>query len=478
MKESEPTTPSSGGVDRIEPQNVKGFRDLLPRNAFRKNEIVSIIRETYESYGFLPVETPGLEYLEILLGEYGDENTKQIFRFRSPEEQEVALRFDLTVPLARIVAQYNDLPKPFKRYQVGPVWRADKPDPGRFREFTQFDVDVVGTSSQLAEAEVIGAVVRALNRIGTGPFAVNVNSRKVLNAVVEYSGIPSSRAKDVFRVLDKLNKVGIENIELELTKGRYDASGDFITGLGLTETNVRKIKDYLALPKGERKEVLNEISGLLGNESCQDLKNLDGFLDVLELGSDVVAFDPTIARGLDYYTGPVFEVNLTEKPQFGSVAGGGRYDNLVRRFTDTDVPAVGFSIGVDRLLAALGEGNATGTFTDVVVTIMDRDKLGEYLRIADELRSAGVRTDLYLGQEKGLRKQLQYADRVDARFAVIIGSNEFEKGVVTVKDLKAGEAVSKDAAQREEWLKKSREIQREIPRSGFTGEILKLLADK
>lgn len=476
MKESESLTPTSRNMEKIEPQNVKGFRDLLPRYAYKKNEIVSTIRKVYESYGFLPVETPGLEYLEILLGEYGDENTKQIFRFRSPDEQEVALRFDLTVPLARIVAQYADLPKPFKRYQVGSVWRADKPDPGRFREFTQFDVDIVGTSSQLAEAEVIGAVVKALREIGAGDFMVNVNSRKVLNAVVEYSGIQSGRAKDVFRVLDKLNKVGIENIELELTKGRLDASGDFITGLGLTEANVVKIKNYLELPKGDRKEVLGEISSLLGPESCDDLKSLDGFLDVLGLGSDVVAFDPTIARGLDYYTGPVFEVNLKDKPQFGSVAGGGRYDNLVKRFTDADLPAVGFSIGVDRLLAALGDAGTEINFTDVVVTIMERERLDEYLKIAEELRNAGVRTDLYLGQEKGLRKQLQYADRVNARFAVIVGSNEFGKGVVTVKDLKAGENVSKDAAEREEWLKKSREIQREIPRKDFVAEILKLLA--
>ncbi len=463
-------------MEKIEPQNVKGFRDLLPQYAYRKNEIVSTIRKVYERYGFLPVETPGLEYLEILLGEYGEENTKQIFRFKSPEEQDVALRFDLTVPLARIVAQYNDLPKPFKRYQVGSVWRADKPDPGRFREFTQFDADVVGTSSQLAEAEVIGAVVGALEEIGVGKFSVNVNSRKVLNAVVEYSGIPAGRAKDVFRVLDKLNKIGMPNVELELTKGRRDVSGDFIPGLGLTDINVGKIKDYLALPKGERKRVLGELAGLLGPESCEDLKNLDGFLDVLGLDSEVVSFDPTIARGLDYYTGPVFEVNLTDKPQFGSVAGGGRYDNLVQRFTDASLPAVGFSIGVDRLLAALGEGNDKAAFSEVVVTIMDRDKAGEYLKIASELRQAGVRTDLYLGQEKGLRKQLQYADRVNARFAVIVGSNEIEKGVVTIKDLRAGENVSKDAAQREEWLKKSREIQKEVPRKELTAEILRLLA--
>jgi histidyl-tRNA synthetase len=463
-------------MNKIEPQNVKGFRDLLPRSAFRKNEIISVIRKVYESYGFLPVETPGLEYLEILLGEYGDENTKQIFRFKSPEEQDVALRFDLTVPLARIVAQYNDLPRPFKRYQVGSVWRSDKPDPGRFREFTQFDVDVVGTSSQLAEAEVIGAVVTALRQLDAGDFVVSVNSRKVLNAVISYSGIPAGKAKDVFRVLDKLNKVGLQNIELELTKGRHDASGDFITGLGLTDSSVQKIKDYLALPKGDRKQVLSEISGLLGADSCDDLKDLDRFLDVLGLESDVVSFDPTIARGLDYYTGPVFEVSLKDRPQFGSVAGGGRYDNLVTRFTDNELPAVGFSIGVDRLLAAMSDKKDSVVFTDVVVTIMDRDRLDEYLKITGELRNAGVRTDLYLGQEKGLRKQLQYADRVSARFAIIMGSDELQKDVVTLKDLRAGEDVSKDAAGREEWLKKSREIQREIPRKELIPELLKLLA--
>ncbi len=462
-------------MERIEPQNVKGFRDLLPRFASKKNEIISIIKKVYESFGFLPIETPALEYLEILLGEYGEENTKQIFRFKSPEEQDIALRFDLTVPLARIVAQYNDLPKPFKRYQVGSVWRADKPDPGRFREFTQFDVDVVGTSSQLAEAEVISAVVKSLQKIVVGEFIVNVNSRKVLNAVVEYSGIPAERAKNIFRVLDKLNKIGMENIELELTKGRRDVSGDFIPGLGLTTANVSKIEDYLSLPKGDRKEVLGKLSGLLGEESCTDLKSLDGFLDVLGLGSQIVAFDPTIARGLDYYTGPVFEVTLKDKPQFGSIAGGGRYDNLVKRFTDTDLPAVGFSIGVDRLLAAMGN-EADNDFVDVVVTIMEQDKLQEYLKIANELRNVGFKTDLYLGTEKSLRKQLQYADKVGAKYAVIVGSNEFANGTVTIKDLTAGAEASKDTAKREEWLKKSREIQKEIPRKNFVEEIGKLLS--
>lgn len=461
-------------MERIEPQNVKGFRDLLPAAALNKNRIIETVRLVYERYGFLPVETPGLEYLEILLGEYGDENTKQIFRLKSPEDAAIALRFDLTVPLARIVAQYNELPKPFKRYQVGSVWRADKPDPGRFREFTQFDVDVVGTSSQLAEAEVISAVCDSLREVGAGRFVVSVNSRNVLNAVVDYAGIARERAHDIFRVLDKLNKVGIKNVELELTTGRRDVSGDFIQGLGLTDRNVSRLKDYLNLPRGERRFVLKELGELLGDESCADLQRLHEFLSDLGMDESVVVFDPTVARGLDYYTGPVFEVTLADKPNFGSVAGGGRYDNLVRRFSDTDIPAVGFSIGIDRLVSAIAETDEN-KFVDVVVTIMEQQKLGDYLKVAHDLREAGLKTDLYLGTERSLRKQLQYADRVGARFAIIIGSNEFEKSTVTIKDLSAGSDASKDSAKREEWLKKSREIQKEVPRSEMVSTLRDLI---
>ncbi len=481
MKESEPITPASRKSETIEPQNVKGFRDLLPRDAYRKNEIVSVIRRVYESYGFLPVETPGLEYLEILLGEYGDENTKQIFRFKSPEEQDVALRFDLTVPLARIVAQYADLPKPFKRYQVGSVWRADKPDPGRFREFTQFDVDVVGTSSQLAEAEVISAVVKSLREIGVGDFTVNVNSRRVLNAAISKAGIAPHNAKKVLRILDKFFKIGHQNVMLELTEGRIDSSGDKIPGLGLKENSATLITSVfviaLSSPGTSRKKMLDFLTEHFGEESCSDLINLDELLESLGLGSNVVRFDPTIARGLDYYTGPVFEVNLNNKPLFGSVAGGGRYDNLVSRFTGVQLPAVGFSIGVDRLLAAISSEATNANLVDVVVTIMERNKLDEYLKIAEELRAAGIRTDLYLGTEKSLRKQLQYADKLNARFAVIVGSNEFQNGMVTIKSLESGSTLASETSDRTQWLKESREKQLEIARRDLVTE-MKRLVDK
>ncbi len=471
-------------MDRIEPQNVKGFRDLRPREAYRKNEIISTIRRVYESYGFLPLETPGLEYLDILLGEYGEENTKQIFRFKSPEEQQIALRFDLTVPLARVVAQYNDLPKPFKRYQVGSVWRADKPDPGRFREFTQFDVDVVGASSQLAEAEVISAVVKSLQEIGVWDFTVRVNSRRALDAMMEKAGIPPEKQKDVLRILDKLYKIGIINVQAELTDGRIDASGDHIEGIGLGELKSQLVigyfqitNDKLKFGRTERKKVLEFMTENFGEGSCSDLRDLDTYLNILGLDSETVAFDPTIARGLDYYTGPVFEVNLNEKPQFGSVAGGGRYDSLVRRFTGVDLPAVGFSIGIDRLLTAIGDENDYIDSVDVVVTIMERERLDEYLRMADELRANGVRVDLYLGDDKSLRKQLQYADKVNARLSLIVGSNEFERGVVTVKRLRSVPTLGRQIADRTEWLKKSREKQLEIPRKDLGTEIKRLLSE-
>ncbi|MGC8596066.1 MAG: histidine--tRNA ligase [Candidatus Kryptoniota bacterium] len=464
-------------MGKIEAQTVKGFRDLMPAQARRKSEIISKIKAAYEQFGFQPVETPALEYLDILLDEYGEENTRQIFKLKSPENQDVALRFDLTVPLARLVAQYNDLPRPFKRYQVASVWRADKPDPGRFREFTQFDVDIVGTSSQLAEAEVISAVVNALTSIDIGEFEVKVNSRRVLNAVVNYAGIPDELGKNVFRVLDKLNKIGMENVKLELTRGRYDVSGDFIPGLGLDSGSVAKIEDYLMLPKGDRKIVTKELSSLLGDQSAVELIKLDEFLSVLGLKSEIVSYDPTIARGLDYYTGPVFEVVLKDKAQFGSIAGGGRYDGLVKRFTEVEIPAVGFSIGVDRLLAAIESKLPAESPVDIVVTVMDRNKLSDYLSIANDLRKSGkLIVDLYVGDEKSLRKQLQYADRVGAKIAVIVGPDEFQRGTVTIKDLRKGKSESKDISDREKWLKKTREIQVEIPRSEMTSALITILS--
>ena len=459
----------------VEPRLLKGFRDYLPAQLNARLTIIATIRSVYERYGFLPLETPALEHRVTLMG-YGEENTKQIFTFQNPEEEQVALRFDLTVPLARVVAQYPDLVLPFRRYQVAPVWRADKPDPGRFREFVQFDLDSVGTSSTAADVEILCGMHDTLRALGIGNFKVRFSNRKVLNSLLDFAGIPRTSAHDVFRVLDKLDKIGLEGVAAELTSGRTDASGDKVPGLGLGDSHVARIKEFLALPRTRRMEVLESIDSLFGSvpaagEAIRELRFICASLDALAIPEDKVVLDLSIARGLDYYTGPVFEAVLTDAPEFGSVFGGGRYDGLVERFLGRKIPAVGASIGVDRLLAAmqkLGLAGAPASTAEVLVTVMEPDRIMDYQIITRSLREASINTELYLGEEKSLGKQLQYANRQDIPIAVIIGGDEFAKGEVTVKNLRLGSQLqdkkkSATGKEREEWLRLSRTVQVTVP---------------
>ena len=455
----------------VEPRVLRGFRDYLPGQMNARLKIIEVIRRVYESYGFLPLDTPALEHHATLMG-YGEENAKQIFEFDNPEEEHVALRFDLTAPLARVVAQYPDLPIPFRRYQVGPVWRADKPDPGRFREFTQFDLDSVGTSSSAADTEILCGVYDTLKALGIERFRVRFSDRNVLNALLDFAGIPQTSAHAVFRILDKLDKIGLEGIAAELTGGRVDASGDKIRGLGLAQAQVEKIKQFLAIPKGSRREVLGALEGLFRDTpsaagALAGLRAICASLDALRMPDEFIALDQSIARGLEYYTGPVFEAILTDAPEFGSVVGGGRYDGLVARFLGRKIPAVGASIGVDRLLAAmlkLGLVEMTPSTAQVLVTVMEQSRLTEYEALTRELRQAGIRTEMYLGDEKGLGKQLAYANRQEIPLAVIVGSDEFAKGEVTIKNLRLGAQLPDKKTQREEWLKLSRSVQVSVPR--------------
>ncbi|HEX9007110.1 MAG TPA: histidine--tRNA ligase, partial [Bacteroidota bacterium] len=429
----------------VEPRLLRGFRDYLPAQMNARLNLISTIRAVYERYGFQPLDTPALEYRATLMG-YGEENTKQIFDFRNPEEEHVALRFDLTVPLARVVAQYPDLPLPFRRYQVAPVWRADKPDPGRFREFTQFDIDAVGVTTLAADVEIMSATHDAFRALGLDHFRIRFSDRKVLDSLLDYAGIPHGMAHAVFRVMDKLDKIGLEGVTAELTGGRVDASGDRIRGLGLENTPVERIRDFVRLPHGARREVLAALAGLFAsvpsaNEAVAELEFLCSALDALGIPDEKVALDLSIARGLDYYTGPVFEAVLLDAPEFGSVFGGGRYDGLVERFLGRKIPAVGGSIGVDRLLAALqrlGLAHATPATAQVLVTVMEPSRMADYLHITQEIREAGINAELYMGGEKGLKKQLQYADRLQIPVGVIIGGDEFSQGTVTVKNLRLG----------------------------------------
>lgn len=470
---------------RVKARISRGLRDLSPRQVLARQSMVQKIRGVYERYGFLPLETPAVEYLDVLLGaEPGDEATSSIFRVANPEDEALGLRFDLTVPLARYVAQQGqNLPRPFRRYQVASVWRGDKPDKGRYREFMQFDLDSIGTRPPLADTEIIAGMCDTLEALGVPSYLVRYSSRAVLDVLMTYAGIPAARGKDVFRVLDKLDKVKLDKVKLELGEGYVDKSGDPIRGLGLETEQIGKIEAFLTLRHDEREGVVEALRGLFsGVEGAEaaigTVAEMSRLLGQLGYGSDRVALDLSVARGLAYYTGPVFEAILPDAPQFGSVFGGGRYDGLVARFSGQEVPAVGASIGVDRLLAALehlGTLRPRRSTAQVLVTVLDRGMHAEYVDLTWALRRAGIATELYLGNAKGLGKQLQYADRWEIPLALIYGEDEKARGVVQLKDMDAGRRAAGDIEDREAWLE-ARPGQREVPRVDLVTSLRALLA--
>jgi histidyl-tRNA synthetase len=470
-------------ADTVEPRISRGLRDLLPADMLARQWMIDTVRGVYELYGFVPIVTPAIEYLDVLRGSAaGSEAQQSIFTVQNPEKEELGLRFDLTVPLARVIAQYRDLPRPFRRYQVSPVWRADKPDKGRFREFTQFDLDSVGVVSEVADTEILAGMCDSLNALKVGPFRVRYSSRGILNSLLAYAGIPAERGADVFRVLDKLDKVGAKKVRLELTTGYVDASGDPISGVGLAEEQVDKIERFLRIPADDRREVVAQLRDLFaGVEGAEQeiatVERISSHLYALGYGDDQVALDLSIARGLAYYTGPVFEAILLDAPQFGSVFGGGRYDDLVMRFLGEKVPAVGASMGVDRLLAALVHLGRTGhqkSTAKVLITNMDAALQDDYVAMTWELRRAGIPTELYLGTAKGPGKQLKYADAWGVPIALLYGSNEKEKGIVTLKDMEMGRKRAEALANRQDWLEE-RPGQREVPRGELVATIRAIL---
>jgi histidyl-tRNA synthetase len=458
--------------------------------------MIDTIREVYELYGFAPLETPAVEYVDAL-GKFLPESNSPaggIFAFQDEDNSWLALRYDLTAPLSRVFAEHrNDIPIPFRRYQVGPVWRNEKPGPGRYREFYQFDIDTVGTASMAADAEVCCVLADALEaiRIPRGDYLIKVNNRKALNGVLEIVGLPSDEntSLTVLRAIDKLDRLGLDGVRALLGAGRADESGDFTAGANLRDDQIQRIIDLLSVAEGRRSDVCDRFEELVrgskvGEEGVAELRDIDRFLTAVGYGEDQVTFDPTVVRGLAYYTGPVFEAQLTfevsdesgHKQQFGSVAGGGRYDYLVERFLGEKVPATGASIGVDRLLTALatlGQLNAIETSAPVVVTVMDSDRILDYEKITFQLRQAGIPAEMYLG-EGGFRKQLQYADERGSVVAVIAGSREFEAGQVSLKDLRLGRELSKEITEREAWVKEQ-PSQITIPQENLAQEVRTIL---
>ena len=461
---------------RPEARLPKGFQDTGPADARALARMLATIREVYESYGFEPLETSAIEYTDAL-GKFlpdQDRPNAGVFSFQDEDEQWLSLRYDLTAPLARFVAEnYDQLPKPYRRYATGPVWRNEKPGPGRFRQFTQFDADTVGSESVAADAEICMLAADTMERLGIkrGDYVIKVNNRKVLDGVMEAIGLAGTEHAagrlTVLRAIDKLDRLGIEGVRALLGKGRKDESGDFTPGAGLGEAQIAKVIGYVSVEAAASgretvarlREVLDDTA--ISREGLDELDEIASLADASGYGADRIRIDPSVVRGLEYYTGPVFEAELTFKVtgddgqpvRFGSVGGGGRYDDLVARFTGQRVPATGFSIGVSRLLSALkylNKGVTTAGTGPVVVLVMDRKDLPRYQRLAQRLRQAGIVAEMYLGTS-GMKAQMKYADRRGAPCVVIQGGDEIAKGEVQIKDLIEGSKAAETIKDAKQW---------------------------
>ena len=452
----------------------RGFRDYFGNDVAERSAMLDAIARVYHLSGFEALESPAVETVEAL-GSFlpdVDRPNDGVFAWQEDEEGDwLALRYDLTAPLARVFAQHrNDLPTPYRRFAIGPVWRNEKPGPGRYRQFYQCDADTVGSPSIAADAEICMVLSDALEAVGIprGDYVIRLNSRKVLNGVLEVAGMPGEAERErgiVLRSIDKLDRLGPEGVRSLLGAGRKDESGDFAAGAGLADSQAGTVMEFIEARRGDNAATLGRLSEIIGDNETGEagIAELRGMAELMEArgyGPERVIIDPSVVRGLGYYTGPVYEADLTfevrdEKgrpQQFGSVAGGGRYDDLVKRFTGQEVPATGISIGVDRLLAALrAKGQSSGDAVGpVVVTVMDQDRMDEYQAMASMLRKAGIRAEVYLGNPRNFGNQLKYADRRGSPVAIIQGSNEVARGVVQVKDLALGARIA-DRASLKEW---------------------------
>jgi len=389
-------------------QTLKGFRDFLPKDMDIRNEVIKRLTTIFERYGFLPLQTPALEYQEILLGKYGPEAEKLMYLFEDPGARSVGLKYDLTVPLARVVASYPQLTKPFKRYQIQTVWRADKPQKGRYREITMCDIDTIGSSSPLSDAEILAIVSDSLSALDFEEFETKVNSREVLFWVMETSGVNKEKWLSVIQSLDKLDKKSKEEVQREISEKGLD--NDTIKGI------------FKNLKGAKPNKYLNTVIDL-ANQMSEKSK---------------LVFDPTLSRGLDYYTGPIFET-IVKKPEIGSITGGGRYDNLIKNLGGVDSPAVGTSFGLDRIADVISElglwENKNTSVTNVLVTIFNKDLADKSIQLATNLRQNGINTELYNSLDTKLDKQLKYADNKGIKYAVILGPEEVEADVYTLKNL-------------------------------------------
>jgi histidyl-tRNA synthetase len=484
--------------NKLKPRLPRGLADRSPAEIAATRRMIEKIRAVYELYGFEPVETPAIEYTDAL-GKFlpdQDRPNEGVFSFQDDDEQWLSLRYDLTAPLARYVAEnFDTLAKPYRSYRVGYVFRNEKPGPGRFREFMQFDADTVGSASPAADAELCMMAADTMEALGIprGSYVVKVSNRKVLDGLMETIGLSTdknaNRRLTVLRAMDKFDRLGDHGVRQLLAEGRKDESGDFTKGAGLDARAIETIMSVFK-PVADADEKIAQIdlrlkNSRVGQEGRAELEAVKTLVEAASYSDGRIAIDPSVVRGLEYYTGPVFEVDLTfstdsedGSPRFGSVGGGGRYDGLISRFRSEPVPATGFSIGVSRLLAALeylGKVDLKTETGPVVVTVFDQDRIADYQNMVAKLRSAGIRAELYLGSGK-FAPQMKYADRRNSPCVVIQGSDEKARGEITIKDLIVGAELAKSEKGREQHLQKQAQAQRSVPEEKMVEAVREVLA--
>jgi len=420
---------------KVQPRVPRGMRDILPQQMIQRQYVMDVVRGVFESFGFEPLQTPSLELKDTLMGKYGPDAEKLIYYAQHAQgSEDLALRYDLSVPLCRVAAMYRDLRKPFKRYQIAPVWRAERPQKGRYREFYQCDVDIVGCESMLADAEIISVIYEALNKLGFAQFRVTINTRKILAGLGQYAGVPQEQLGGLYRAIDKLQKIGLEGVKEELREN------------GLAEDVVTRLLDLLQVQvAGE--QVLAELRERLADypvalRGIAEMEELRGYLAALGIPEKCYQMDFTMVRGLEYYTGPIYET-VVEEPKIGSITGGGRYDELIGLFTNTSFPATGTSLGIERIIDVMTELNMFpasigATVTRVLVTQFDANSTAASGGLATELRRAGVKTELYFGADS-LGKQIGYAAKKGIPFVVIAGPDELAANQVALRDMSSGQ---------------------------------------
>jgi len=428
------------------PQILKGFRDYLPKQMILRQRIIQTFRQIFERHGFEPLDTPALEYLEVLTGKAG-ENEKLMYHFLDQGGREVGMRYDLTVPLARVVAMHQDeLVLPFKRYHIAPVWRAEKPQRGRGREFWQCDADIAGSAAMAADAEVVAILAEALTAVGLPNFTIHISHRRLLESIALASGVPEAQAGTIYRAVDKLAKIGRDGVRRDLLAG------------GIAEDAADRVLDAVTA-EGAPGELLDDLAVRLSavpvaTEAIAELRELFDLLPAFGVPESAYALDLSLARGLDYYTGPVYEATVDE-PKVGSVAGAGRYDKLVGTFLGRPIPATGISLGLERIIEVVEEFEllpTPATVADAVVTVFP-ETLPASARIARELRNAGFNVDCSVQPNRSLGDQLKYAGRKGIRFAIIAGSAELDRGEAALKDLASGEQTTVPLARLAEEMR-------------------------